>query len=300
MLVSVLTSLILAAPPTSTVLITRRTNVTNADAQAIQQQIDSLLKTQGVAVSMTPEAAMRQLSKLGVKDVASCTGRKACVAEVGRQLGVAYIFSVAVSQVGTDGSVAVDLIQVQSQSSVEKESFLIPPRASVTQDLLAGFIARVKKRFDAAGGGAEEMPSLDLTADATQPKPGPTPPPSTTTDTPKDVSLTPQAPVEEVDPDGPLSTTTTPVAKSHTLNWVLLGSGVVAIGVGVVLMIVGVGNREQANAGVGVDPITQRVYSAHTRDVAQGYANAAGAQFGIAGVLFAAGLGLGTASLVTW
>src|SRR3954469_1223082 len=94
------------------VLLTRRTGATAAVSSVIIRDLRKALADAGVGSPLTPEELARRLLALGVKDSTSCDGKKACVLELGRQLGVPIVVAVSLGQIAKDLSIHVEALRV--------------------------------------------------------------------------------------------------------------------------------------------------------------------------------------------
>jgi hypothetical protein len=257
-----------AAPPRAVVLVTRRTNLQAAEGQAILTQLHAALVSRGVTVSLTPEAATGQLKKLGFRDAATCSGRRECVMELGAQLGVEWVFSVSLAQVGKDRSIAVDLMRTSDAVVVEADAVVLAPGAQVTPELVAEFSERVKARWRPA-----ESPTLVLTPTPTPKEPSPLPPP-------------PAPPA----PEPP---------RSHLASYVLGGLGAAAlVGAGLVL---GAGLQQRERL-LGTFSAAQEVgrSSSLTFPQARSLNDQANLAFILSGVLTAVSAALGVVAVAVW
>ena len=165
-----------AAEPTGTAMVvSRRTNVTSAEARTLSASAATLLAQLGVPLTVAPDAATIRLAKLGLRDSATCGGRKACIAELGHQLKVAWIIALSVSKVDDDRSVALELIRVSDKTVVEKDAVILPPKAALEAELLSGFAARCRAVL--VPGAAVTTPPPEDSPTVSQPV---TPPPEAT------------------------------------------------------------------------------------------------------------------------
>ena len=268
MLSVVLFSLSLGAvdPQSAAVLVGRRTSVSQPDAQALSQTISTQLVSAKVPLTLDAEAARASLDRLGLKDASACNGRKACLTELGNQLAVAWVISLSLSQVGSDRSLALELVRVADGLALEKEALILAPGAPITADQLAGFASRLRTHL---------APKVDRPVVEA-------PPPLIPKEAP------------------PVVVVTTPVAtapKSHVASFVLGGAGVIALGVATGLLVSGLNARAEAYRTTEIDGTLRSPYAASE---VQSRAAGGGVQLGIAGAVAAAGLGLGTAAVITW
>ncbi len=280
-LLAALVPAVLAAEPSTAVLLARRVSVSAGDASALGAQAAALLSDAGVPGVLSAADTSRRLGKLGLKDATTCGGKPACLAEFGRQLKVEWLVLASVSRVADDKSLAFELFDVGAKAVVERESLLLPKGAALAKDVLEGFAGRVRARFGlpplAKAGATPEVAKVE-------------PPKS---DTPVNPELVPRPTEPDLPPPPP-----PPEAPSHTASWVLGGTAVAALGTAAALLAVGLSTQGRVNAGpVGADG---RVRSTLTGSEAQATAGAATTQLGLAGAAAAVGVGLGTAAVVVW
>lgn len=201
-------ALILAAEPTTAVVLVRRTSVPAPEAVTLTERVAQSLALPG---QLESAEVSRRLVALAMKDGTGCGGKASCHVELGRQLKVDWVVLVSVSQLGEDQSLALELLSVASEGVVENEAVLLPSRGEVPKSVLEGFAQRVKGRI---------RPSSDA--------------PRTTSLTP---NVTPapivMAPVAE---------------PNRAPSLVLGGVGVAALAAGVALLINGVSLQDQARA----------------------------------------------------
>lgn len=259
-----------AVDPAAAVLVGRRTSLSAADAQVLAQTISKHLVSAKVPIKLDADAARSSLARLGLKDASACNGRKACVSELGRQLSAAYVISLSLSEVGSDRSIALELLRVEDGLVLEKEALILAPGATITADQLASFSTLVLTRF-----GLGDRPVVEA------PPPVKVPEPVVRADLPP-VIIAPLPP---------------PPPKSHVSSFVLGGAGVVALGVATGLLVAGLNGRAEAYRSTEVEGVQRSPYAASE---VQRRAAAGGVQLGLAGGLAAAGLGLGTAAVITW
>lgn len=249
--------------PTSVVVMTRRAGVSVADSQGLVNEVSTLLSQQGVPVTLAPDAASQQLKKLGLPDAASCTGKRDCVIELGRQLRVTWVFSVSVARVEKDRSMSVELVNVDDGATLEKDGFVLAAKSNVTAEQLATFITAVKKRL-------APPPPVDA--------------PVVVVTTPK-----PVAPVDLPPPPPPPAP-----ERSHTASFVLGGLAAGAlVGAGVTL---GLGLMKRAEL---TSSITNGV-SALPRSSATLINSDANTRFILSAALGAVAVALGTIAVIVW
>jgi hypothetical protein len=257
------------APPTSVVLLGRRTSVSVAEATALTARVASALEANGVVLSTPPDAASSALKRLGFPDSSSCGGKRECLVELGRQLQVEWVFAVSVTKVEKDRSVGLELIHVADGTSPEKDAAVLAPKADLTPDLLAGFSKRVLDRWKPAQA---DTPAVVMVTPTERPPPPPDLPPP------------PPPPV----PEAP---------RSHVASWVLLGVGVAALAVSGVFLATGLGARGsiyEAERDMG------RQVSRLTFAEATAQNQRANTSFILSGVLGGVALALGTVAVIAW
>ncbi|MDP3506158.1 MAG: hypothetical protein Q8S33_37815 [Myxococcales bacterium] len=212
------------------VLLGRRTGTSVAEGGALTAKVASALSAHGVSVSMNPVEASAALKRLGFPDASRCSGQRACLVELGRQLGVAWVVSVSVTSIKQERSVGVELIAVADGSSPEKDAVLLLPKAELTPDLLASFASRVKNRWTPI----EQPPPMVALAEPT-------------------VALEVSHPVE-------LPTPPAPEPRTQAASWVLGGAGLAALVASGVLL----GSALVTRGGIyepGTDSLGRRVSS---------------------------------------
>lgn len=275
MALALLAGLLLAAdsPGGTVVLVARRTAVSASEAQAIAAQCATALGATGVPIALAPDAALKQLARVSVRDTASCAGRRACVAALGRQLHVAYVVAVSVARLNRETSVGLELVRVADEAVVEKDGFILGRKQRPNAELLAGFAGRLE---------AVLVPA----------PPPPAPPIEPPPDAPKQVALTPPpaaAPVVPVVAQAP---------RTHTRSWVLLAGGAVALGAAAALLAVGLSSRAALEQGTpGPDG---RVRATLTGSEAQAVNSRSSVMVGTAVGAAVVAAGLAGAAVVTW
>lgn len=262
-----------AGDPSAAVLIARRTSIPPKDAQAIAQQLSSRLAERGVPLKLDADQASSQLGRLGLKDSAQCSGKRGCVVELGRQLGVSHVIAVSISQIGSDRSIAVELLDVEKGEVLEKDALIVGAGAALDADAVAGFGGKVRARLAPAPVVAQKPePKQEL-----PPKLLPQEPP-------------PGPPIAIVEP--------APEPRSHTAQWVMGGAAVVAAGAAVALLVSGLSARSDATrTTTGPDGSPRSPYSASE---ALSKLHGSDTQLGIAAGAGAVALGLGAAVVITW
>ncbi len=262
---SVLLVLLLAAEPTTAVVLARRTGVTQAEAVSVTERVAQALLDQRVPGVLTLPEANQRLAKVAMADATMCNGKPACHAELGRQLEVDWLVLVSVSQIAGEQSLAIEFAQGTTGRVMDNESLLLSQKGQVPLELLRGFADRVTSRLRGAPTDAPKVTSLvPVTGD---PPPGTLPPP-------------------------------VPAGKSHVPSFVLGGAGIAALGAGVALLVSGLSDRDRLSTGApGPDGTT---LSALSGAQAMKLNDGANLQFALAGAASAVGLGLGAAAAALW
>lgn len=267
-MVSQLLLLTLAADPTTATILVRRTAVPPAEATGVMNKVTQRLAVPGL---MEFPESQRRLSALALKDGTTCGGKADCHAELGRQLGVAWLVLVSVSQIAQDQSLALELFNVGTEQVTERESLLLPKRGEVPAAMLDSFAARVTARV--------------------QPKVVEPPKP---VDAPVVAVLVPPPPVEVKVPVLPPE----PAPRSHAGGIVLGAAALAALGAGVGLLVNGLSTRAKVTNGMpGEDG---RLRSELSGAQAKGLNDSASLQFGLAGGAGALGLALAATAIVAW
>ena len=265
----VLTLSLASVDPQIALLVGRRTSVTQADAQLLSQKISTQLSAAGVPLKLDADAARANLSRLGLKDASACNGRKACVTELGRQLGVTLVMVLSLSQVGNDRSIALELLRVEDGMVLEKEALILPTGTDVKDEELSAFFGRVRKQVV-----VEDRPVVEAPVKVSEPVLPVLPP------TP--LVIAPAAPAPP---------------KSHVGSFVLGGVAVAALAVATGLLVSGLNTRADAYRTTEIDGTLRSPYAASE---VQRRAAGGSVALGIAGGAAALGLGLGTAAVITW
>jgi hypothetical protein len=262
-----------AADPSAAVLISRRTSIPPKEAQELAQQLSSRLVSAGVPLKLDADQARSQLSRLGLSDSAQCAGKRGCVIELGRQLGVSHVIAVSISQIGSDRSIAVELLEVEKGDVLEKDAVIVGLGAALEADAVAAFGSKTRARLAPA---VVEAPKVEVPP---EPKPEP-----------KLVPKEPPPPAVVVEPGPP--------PKSHTPQLVLGAGAAVAAVAAVVLLASGFSARSDANRTTTAPDGSLR--SAYSGSEALSRLHSSDTQLGIAGGAGAIAVGLGAAVVITW
>lgn len=262
-----LVAALLMAEPTAAVVLARRTAVPPAEAQALTAAVLQQLTGSALPGVLDATETERRLARLGLGDALLCEGKGPCLAELGRQVEVAFLVLVSASQVGSEQSLALELFRVADARVPVQESMLLPQRGEVPPSLVERFAGRslVHRRPPTPDAPVAEKPALA--------PPTPPPPP-------------------------PRAVAPLPAPRRPLTPFVLGGAGVVALGAGVALLVAGLGAR--ATLSLGTPQPDGTVHSPLTGSEAQAAAQAAGLQLGLAGLAGAVGLGLGAGAALTW
>lgn len=280
--------LLLAADPSVSVTLGRRTSVGAADAAAVTGVVWKSLDAAAVPVLPAAETTQR-LARVRQKDATRCNGKPACLKELLKALDVPWLVLVSVAQVAGDKSLSMELLDAASGTVVEVESLVLPSWKDVKPELLEPYATRVLARVAppppvVATKPADAKPGDGKPADGKPADGTPGDAPLATTLTPKD------PPPPALPPEVP--------AKSHAASWVLGGVGLAALAAAGVML--GLGLSSHASLSQGVAQPDGTVQSDLTGAQAQARASTATLQLGIAGGAAAAALGLGTAAILTW
>jgi hypothetical protein len=280
---------LVAAQPSAAVLLSRRTAVSAADANAVTLQVAQALETAQVPLLEGPEAA-RRLARVRQKDATLCGGKPACLKELLKALEVPWLVLVSVAQVAEDKSLAMELFDGTQGTVVEVESVVLSSWKAIGPDLLDAFARRVALRVSPpkpestkplqAEQPAEVKPKMPFEVPAAKPADAPV----ATALAPVEVQAAPVPPE--------------PPKKSHAASWVLGGVGLAALATAGVLLGVGLSSWGSLSAGNRLPDGT--VQSDLTGAEAQARASSASAQLAIAGGAAAVAVGLGVAAVLTW
>ncbi len=272
--------LALAAAPESAhgdkvaVLVVRRTSVTPEEGRAFADAAAAVLKGAGVAVE-EPAESLRRLGVLGVTDPTVCTGRKACVLELARQLEVGGIVAISAAALQQERSVVFEASRVADGSSLAKDAAVVKAGTPV----LAEHLAAVSRALAAAFPRKADAPVVEKRADPVAPAPPPRP----------------EKEKVVVDSQPPLPP---PQAEhSHTATFVSGGLAVAAAVTAVVLGAVAMNARSQATGTMTVNGEQVSALPASRAKELAGQANGFGAAAaGVGGLALA----LGVVAVVTW
>lgn len=266
-------SLLSAAPAQeskSAVLVTRRTAFTREEADATARLVSKELVAQRVLLQLDADGAREALARLGLQDSSACAGRKKCISELGRQLGVTWVIGLSLARVGADQSIALELIKVSDGSVAEKEALAFPKG---TTPSLAAFATKLRAVLGEVAPPEPDRPVAVVT-----------PPPV----------ITPVAPVPPPEIIAPPPKT---MPRSHAPQFVMGGVAVASLVAGTAMIISGASTRAEAFRVIENGGVRQSPYSAsevRTR------AESGNVQLGIGGALGAVAIGLGATAVITW
>lgn len=253
------------------VLVVRRTSVTPDEGRAFAEAAAAVLKAAGVAVE-DPAESLRRLGVLGVTDPNVCSGRKACVLELARQLEVGGIVAISAAALQQERSVVFEASRVADGSSLAKDAAVVKAGTPV----LAEHLAAVSRALAAAFPRKADAPVVEKKAvEPVAPVP---PPPSVIVETPP--------PLPPPEPE-----------HSHTPTFVSGGVAAAALVTAVVLGVVAINARSQATRTMSVNgEMVSALPASRVKELA-GEANGFGAGAGVAAGVAVA---LGVVAVVTW
>lgn len=258
--------------PTVAVLVSRRTGVPAATADALARQVSTALTAERVPLKLDADAARAAVTRLGLSDAAACDGRKRCVTELARQLGVEWVVGLSFAQLGGDRSMAIELFRQSDGAVVAKDALLLGANTDLAPEQLAPFAARVREVL----GVATPPPPTDAPVATRPPQLTPEPPP-------------PPPPVVVAEPPPP--------QKGHAASLGLGAAGVASLVAGVVLMVSGTIDHADA---VATTPVGAERRARYPADEVLRRANDADARSGLGVGLSALALGLGAAAVLAW
>ncbi len=290
MTLALLSALVLAPlaaePPAVTLLVTRRTRVAPAEAQGLANEVATHLVALGVPLALEPAAAAKKLARLGVADTAACAGRKLCIAELGRQLGAAWVIAASVSRVEGDRSLGLELVRASDESVAAKDSIFLPGALKPTADQLTAFGAAVRTAL-----------GLEVTPEPKKDE-GDAPRVETPKEAPRTAPVAEATPAPAAVPAVVLPAEPPAPPKSHVSGAVLGGGAVLALAASGALAWLGLSTR--ASLAQGQPGPDGRVLSSLSGSEATSRAQTASVELGAAGLAGALGLGLGVAAAVAW
>ncbi|MBL8951501.1 MAG: hypothetical protein JNK82_12025 [Myxococcaceae bacterium] len=212
-------------------LVVRRTSVTPDEARGFAEAAAAVLERAGVAVEK-PVDSLRRLKALGVDDPAACSGRKACVLELAKQLEVGALVAISAAALQGERSVVLEAWRTADSTSLAKDAAVLKAGApleqltAVSAALAAAFPA---KRVDAPVARVEPVPPPTLA-----PAPAPVEPA-------KPVVVEAPSPAPE---------------RSHVITYVAAGLAAVAAGTAIALGVSAAEARARVRRGEPTSDLT--------------------------------------------
>lgn len=238
-------------------VLARRVSVSAAESSILVERVTQQLDVPG---ALSVAETQKRLARVAMKDGTPCNGKAECHQELGRQLKVAWLVLVSVSQIAQDQSLALELFDVEGGVVREHESVLLEVRGEIPRSSTEGFRRRLVQVIQPA-----------------QPE----------------VVLVPEVKVEPV-----VVPVAAPEPKvSHLKSLVAGGIGIAALGTGVGLLISGLSLRGQLGEG---PMRSGMVLSPLTGAQAEAIQRASVVQVSLSAVLGLVGLGLGGLALWWW
>lgn len=99
--------------PTTAMIVGSRVKVSATKTDLIARGLDAQARTAGFDLVSANEISDK-LRALGFADAAACGGKRKCLIELGRQLGVSRLLVVSVAEVRSDLSVSLELLDVET------------------------------------------------------------------------------------------------------------------------------------------------------------------------------------------
>ena len=207
-MVSLLAALILAqqAQPVVGVVVSRSSAVAPARTTKLLARLEQQLADAQVKTLSRAEVTTR-LGRLGLKDAVFCAGKRACLAELGRQLPADVVIGLSLAFLKPDLSVVVEAVRSSDGSSLADFSLVL---GQGDKESLASFEVFATRLQAALRPKAEPLPEV---------------PPKVTTDTPLATD--------------PLTTVTAPPMPPAETRSVV--PALVTAGVGAVALATGIG-----------------------------------------------------------
>lgn len=190
------------------VVVTKRGGVPEAKADALAQSVQEKLLASGVSAPNGPAEAAAKLRAAG-RAGEVCAGKKACVAGLGKLLGVHAVVGVKLSVAGKELGIALEAVGSESAKVLAKRVFVVPVDESGSE------------AAKEAGAFAEELakvlPKRVPVAEVVPPAPPPEPAPAQTeADVPAQaVEETPKLLVAEPVDATPAQASLAPVAEAE-------------------------------------------------------------------------------------
>ncbi|MBX7098697.1 MAG: hypothetical protein K1X89_13395 [Myxococcaceae bacterium] len=131
-------------PHGSAVLVARRTGVAPETARETAAQVASAISTNDGEVR-DGRAVAKTLELAGLKDTVDCGAKVQCLQEAGRALDVAYLVLISLTEVGTNRSIGLELMRVSDGEMLERSAALYQTNATIPDDVLQSFTAKVRQ-----------------------------------------------------------------------------------------------------------------------------------------------------------
>lgn len=257
------------------VLVVRRTSVTVPEGRALADAAFAALKAKAVAVE-APQESLRRLSSLGVSDPTVCTGRKACVLELAKQLEVPAVVSISAAQLQGERSVVLEAWRTADGVLIAKDAVVLKAGAPLLPEHVEAVTRALAAAYPAAPVKAAAEPVKTAVVEL---KPEPKPEPVVT------------VPPEAVTP-GPA----TP-SRSHVPGILVAGAAIGAAAVAIGLGASALSARGELGRTTTVG---QQTVSVHSGSQAQALADRGNLHGGVAAGLAAAALAFGVTAVLVW
>jgi len=137
-----------AADPTVAVLVVRRTSITTDEGRVFAEQAVAALRAASVEVE-EPAESLRRLSALGVTDPTACSGRKACVLELARQLEVGAVVAISAAMLQGERSVVLEAWRAKDGTQIAKDAVVLPANAPLVPEHLRAVSRALAAAFPA-------------------------------------------------------------------------------------------------------------------------------------------------------
>lgn len=111
-------------PPSVAILVSRRIDVSAAQARQIVDNLAAILVDAKVELLEPPGKSVERLAALNV-DPVSCEGRRACLADAAKRIGAPFVLGVAVAHIGADLAVGLDVVRSKDALSVFEQTVVI-------------------------------------------------------------------------------------------------------------------------------------------------------------------------------
>lgn len=235
-MVFLLAWLLTATPaPRTAMIVGSRVNVSAPKTELIVRGVDA--QTRAAGFELVPAAEISdKLHALGFADAAACGGKRKCLLELGRQLGVSRLLVVSVAVLRSDLSVSLEVLDVETGKRQASASGVMAASATKLDDALRPVVAELARAI-----GAVPMSQAPLVSPPPEPPLTLVPPVATEPKVEPPVAVEPKV-------DAPVEAKRTCVG-CWTLTTVAVGAATAAV-------ILGVdgGNRGHALVGtLGTD-----------------------------------------------